>query len=101
MRLRCKLLLNHLPRLDVDDGCVQTNVLLFLMPKPSNVDRVGEDRVEVTTREPPAAARPSGAGDASRRGDPLGVEGGFEPDHAAKFEVAAKQHPDKCSFRLD
>jgi hypothetical protein len=94
--LRYKLALDAIPGLLVDYRGVQTVVYLALMAKSSDVDRVGEDPVDVATRHKAAARRSTCPTDPNRRANVFGIKSGLKPHHATYLKVA----PEKVANEL-
>jgi hypothetical protein len=79
LRLRCKLALDAIPRLKVDDCAVQAVVDLALVAKSSDIDRVREDPVDVATRDQAAARRFARSNNSNRQSHIFCIENGLHP----------------------
>src|ERR1700760_2113017 len=62
------------------------------MAKPSGIDGVREDPVDVASRDQAAARRLARCNNPNWQSNVFGIENGLEPHHAAAFEVASEEH---------
>ena len=91
LRLLRKPTLDALPCLKVDDRAVQAVVDLPLVAKPSDIDRVREDPVDVATRHKAAARRFARSNNSNRQSHIFCIENGLHSHHAAKLKVALEE----------
>ena len=63
---------------------------LTLMGEPADIDRIGQDLVEMAAADEPAAGRLPVPIRADRQPDAFPVESGLERNHAADLEIAAE-----------
>ena len=91
LRLLHKPTLDAIPRLKVDDRAVQAVVDLPLVAKPSDIDRVREDPVDVASRDHAAARRSARSNNSNRQPNVFGIKSGLEPHHAANLKVAPEE----------
>jgi hypothetical protein len=77
-------MLDTIPRLKVDDRAVQAIVDLPLVAKPSDINRVREDPVDVASRDQAAARRFARSDSSNRQTHIFCVENGLQSHHAAK-----------------
>jgi hypothetical protein len=91
LRLLHKLPLDTLPGLLVDDCWVQAVVGLPLMAKPSDIDGVREDPVDVASTDQTAARRSTRSNNSNRQSHIFCIENGLQSHHAAKLKVALEE----------
>ena len=91
LRLIHKPALDAIPRLKVDDRAVQAVVDLPLVAKPSDIDRVREDPVDVASRDQAAARRFARSNNSNRQSHIFCVENGLQSHHTVKLKVALEE----------
>ena len=91
LRLLRKPTLDAIPRLKVDDRAVQAVVDLPLVAKPSDIDRVREDPVDVASRDQAAARRSARSNNSNRQSNIFCIENDLQSHHAAKLKVAPEE----------
>jgi hypothetical protein len=94
-------LLNPVPGLKVHDRRMKAIVDQSFVAQPSDIDRVGQDPVEMASRDRDAAGPSAGPAHSDRRANVLGVQSGLEADHAADFEVTEKETADELRLVFD
>src|SRR5271166_5444106 len=90
--------LDAIPGFMIDDRLVQTVMDVPLVAKPSDVDRVRKDPVEMAPRLQFAAGPSACPARPNRRAKVFGVENGLQPYDAADFEISAKETADERSL---
>src|SRR5829696_4813414 len=101
MSVRRELGLCVTPGRLLHDRGMQTIVGLPLVRELPNVDRVGQDLVEVAAAERLAAAAPTRSIDALWDMQAGGIEPTLEGAHGAELEIAGKQATDQDRMVLD
>src|SRR5271170_6332140 len=101
LRLALELLLDPPPDLTVHDPRMKAVMGLSFVAQPSDIDRVRQDPVEVTSRDQYAAGRPATLAHPGGGANVLGVESGLETHHAAEFEIAAIDGADELSLAIN
>jgi hypothetical protein len=76
-------------------------VRLALVGDPADVDRVGQDLVDVAPAERTAAGRAAGAIDADRKPKALDVQLLFETHYAPSLEISPKEGAHDLRMVLD
>jgi len=84
-------LLDLVPKVTIDDGRMLAFVDNALMSDLADIDRVGEDLVNMASAEEAATGRSPLAVDADGKANVLGVEDFFQASDAADFEIALEQ----------
>jgi hypothetical protein len=85
LRLLHKPTLDAIPRLKIDDRAVQAVVDPRLVAKPSDIDRVREDPVDVASTDQAAARRPTGSSRSNRQANVFRIENHLQPHDAANL----------------
>src|SRR5450432_2626890 len=100
LQIVSQLAFDPIPGRLIDDRGVKPLMNLPLVAKPTDIDRVRQDLVEMAPADETPAGPLAGPVDANGQADIFGVENGLEPHDAADREVTLEEIANKGGMFL-